>query len=165
MAITNEFPELPFGEQFLLWAFRSWVKTFTNQGDLSGTLRKGFCLAGLEDGYSSIDELLTIIAASATTSIDVRCPHCSEISNDEQLFAGIIAALQRNDESLATGLLGYWLPPATVRLALDPATQIADQMARRGMLCRSRMIYRTKHSPVMNRMTDTNDLPTTVTLH
>ena len=163
--IADEFADLPFGEQFLLWAFRNWVKTYMNRGHLSGTLQRGFCLAGLADGYSSIDELLTIVATSATNGIDVRCPRCSEISIDEQLFAGLIAALQRNDQSLATGLLGSWLPPAAVRLALVPATRLADQMAQRGMLCRSRMIYRTKHSSDMNRMTNTNAVPETVTLH
>lgn len=138
----SEIAELPFGEQFLLWALRSWVKTYLNQGDLYATLHKGFRLAGMDEGFPALDELLTVVATSAAANIDVRCPRCAEVSLDEQLFIGLIAALQRANLAVAERLLAYWLPPAGIRLAQDSAARLAGHMADRGLALRPRVIHR-----------------------
>ena len=136
----NRIADLPFGEQFLLWAIRHWVMAFTQQGDRHAMLHKGFRLAGIEEGYLAIDELLTIVSASATSRIEVRCPDCSTISNDEQILVGMIAALQRSDSREFAVLLGFWVAPAGVRLSLAPATRLASLMALGGLTLRRREI-------------------------
>ncbi len=130
---TNELSSLPLGEQFLLWALRNWVRAHKTDCHLHETLRRGFVVAGIEDGYLAIDELLTIIATSATTTIDVRCPRCGGISPDEQIFLGVIASLQRSDFASSSVLLGHWLAPAGVRIAQTPAGRLARSMTFAGL--------------------------------
>ena len=134
----NEVGDLPFGEQFLLWAVRNWVTAFVHQHDRHAVLHKGFRLAGIEEAYLAIDELLTIVSASATTRIEVRCPDCRIVSDDEQVFIGMIAALQRSDCDGSAALLGFWLAPAGVRLAEVPAKKLASLMALGGLTVRRR---------------------------
>ena len=138
----DEFPELPFGEQFLLWALRQWVRAFKSKGGPQETLRRGFRLAGIEAGHGALDELLTIVSLSATTSIDVRCPNCAGISVDERIFIATIAALQRSDFSESARLLGFWISPSGVRMAQTPAAQLAQLMAAGGLALRPRIIAR-----------------------
>ena len=136
----NEVRELPFGEQFLLWAIRLWVKSQKRKGDANATLYEGFRLAGLEEGYLIIDEMLTVVGTATTRSIDVRCPPCPGISRDEHTFIGLIAALQQPDVPAGARLLGCWLAPSNVRLALIPAMRLAHLMAGRGFALRPRQI-------------------------
>ena len=120
--------DLPFGEQFLLWALRQWVKGNLSEVGAEATLHKGFRLAGVEEGYVALDELLTIVAHSARAPIEVPCPHCAGMTADEQVFLGLIAALQRLDLVAGRRLLGLLVADASVRLALPPAARLAQIM-------------------------------------
>ena len=138
--VESEFHQLPFSEQFLLWAIRQWVKTYKNEGDLHATLHEGFCVAGIEDGYLAIDELLTIFSVAAVTRIDVRCPHCTCISPDEQMFIGLVAAFQRSDLAEARKFLELWLSPTGIRTAHRPAARLARAMALGRLILRPRTL-------------------------
>ncbi len=161
----GEVGDLPFGEKFLLWALRSWVKAYMNQDDLYGALHKGFRLAGMDEGLPVLDELLSVVSASAATNIDVRCPRCTEISLDEQLFLGLMAALQRSDHAVAERLLGYWLPPAGIRMAHDSAARLAALMASRGLALRPRVIHRAPTAPAQDVGVRADGPPTSALLH
>lgn len=145
---TSHLSDLPFGEQFLLWAMRQWVAAAKSKEDPYATLHRGFRLAGIEEGYGALDKLLVVIAASATTSIEVRCPNCAGISIDEEIFIGMIAALQRSDWATSRELLGNWLAPAGIRLAQIPAEQLARSMALGGLMLRPRVVIRTAREQV-----------------
>ncbi len=161
-----EVRDLPFGEQFLLWAIRNWVLAFVQRSDRHSMLHKGFRLAGIEEAYVAIDELLTIVSSSATTRIEVRCPHNPGVSNDEQVFIGMIAALQRSDCDGSAELLAFWLAPAGVRLAQPPARKLADLMALGGLSLRLRTFgpATTKTEPSGDRRPSI-DPPARRTLH
>ena len=137
----GEIEGLPFGEQFLLWTLRQWVAAYKEEdGAGHDALRTGFDLAGIADGYLAADELLTIVAHSATGSIDVRCARCPDISPDEQIFIGLIAALQRAEFAAARVMLSFWLAPAGVRRAQAPAGRLVRLMALGGLTLRPRRI-------------------------
>ena len=138
----GDFSDLPFGEQFLIWALRHWVRAYMTKCDVQATLHRGFYLAGIVEAYPVMDELLSIIAVSARTRIDVGCPHCAGISDDEQLFIALIAALQRNDAATSRRLLGYWLDASGVRLAQPPATRLAQLMLLGRLALRPRTVLR-----------------------
>ncbi len=138
----NEVLDLPFGEQFLLWAIRHWVVAFADGGNRHAMLKKGFQLARIDEAFPSMDELLTVISTSAKSRIEVRCPDYRGISNDEQLLIGMVAALQRSNVDGYAMILGYWLAPAGVRLAEAPATRLANLMAIGGLWLRRREITR-----------------------
>ena len=141
------YADLPFGEQLLVWALRLWVRGYMTQDsgdaeDLPAALRRGFHQANLDAGYSLLDELLSIVSVSARARIDVGCPCCVGIGDDEQLFIAVIAALQRDDFPTGRRLLGYWLTASGVRLALAPALRLARLLTRRGLALRPRTILR-----------------------
>ena len=154
----NEIRDLPFGEQFLLWAIRLWVRSQKHKGDVYATLYEGFRLARLEEGYLIIDEMLTVIGTATTRSIDVRCPQCPGISMDEQTFIGLIAALQQSDFPAGARLLGCWLPPSGVRLALMPAARLARLMAVAGLALRPREIMSAVAGKRLARETERPDV-------
>ena len=131
---------LPFGERFLLWALRHWVKAYRTDGDVRGKLAQGFRLAGIHDGSPAVNELMTMVAVGAWTRIDVRCPLCASVSPDEELFLGLVASLQRDDAAAARRILSCWLTPAGVRLAEEPATRLAQLLLRGGALLRPRLL-------------------------
>ena len=137
-----DFPDLPAGEQFLLWALRQWVTAYKTDDDQLATIRRGFALMGIPDSHLALDELLTVVAVSATTCIDVRCQHCDGISVDEELFIGLIAALQRDNHAEGRELLSHWLAPTAVRVAHAPAVRLARQMANVGLALRPRVMKR-----------------------
>lgn len=153
-ALDSERLALPCGEQFLIWALRLWVKAFKEKGNLHATLYKGFCLTGVEEGYFALDELLTVVSHSATTSIDVRCQNCGAVSTDEQLFIGQIAALQRADFATSRQLMGYWLDPASIRMAETPAVRLANLMTVADLTLRPRVI-----DPPTESLDEPNETP------
>ena len=136
----GDYHDLPFGEQFLLWAMRQWVRGYQTSDRTQETLQKGFSLAGIGDGYLELDELMTVISYSATARIEVGCPYCKNISTDEQIFIGLFAALQRSEVAACRAFLSHWLPAAGIRLAQSPATRLAWRMARGGLTLRARVI-------------------------
>jgi len=137
--IPAEFADLPFGEKLLLWAIRLWATDAREATNEQKTLRRGFNLAGVPDAYLALDGYLSLIAATATVQIDVRCSKCTEISNDEHLLLGVIAAWQQgHGKDHGTALLGTWLPQAAIRISQDPASKLASVLKRSGLFIRPR---------------------------
>lgn len=136
----SRFQDLPWGEKLLLWAFRQWVDTNKNPGGQQATLRKAFCLAGIEEGYLALDELLTVIAVSANTTINVACPRSAGVTEDEGALIGVVASLQKSDLATSSRLLACWLPPSAVRVAQTSAARLARIMTLGGLTLRSSFV-------------------------
>ena len=136
---ANAFPDLPFGEQILVWAVRLWVRGLKQEADHSQLLRRGFSLAGVPEAHRALEELMAVIAASATTSIDVRCPNCPEISLDEHRFLAVVGACQQDQRGTeADSLLAAWMPLPARRSALAPAWIVAQALRRGNLDVRAR---------------------------
>ncbi len=125
--LNEEFELLPFGEQLLLWAIRLWVRAVKERTSISETLQRGFRLAGAPDAFWGLDDLMTIIGATAKTSIDIRCIRCPEISIDEHRLLAIVAAQQRDGRDVERHL-ATWLPPSVLRYALGPVEVLAGAL-------------------------------------
>ncbi|NQV98771.1 MAG: hypothetical protein HQ483_03655 [Rhodospirillales bacterium] len=139
---ANPAPELDnllFGERLLLWGIRLWVAGYRDGENVQEILRHGFKLAGLSQVHFALDDLMHLIATSATEPVDIRCPKCVGTSADEHLLLGVIAAWQEGrGKDQGTALLSTWLPMAAVRFAQPAASAIARAMADRGLPIRSR---------------------------
>ena len=134
---TSAFSDLPFGEQFLLWAVRLWVEGHQEGSSVHLTLQNGFKLAGAPDALAALDDLMTVIAVSATDSIDIRCPQCGQISIDEHTLMDVIAGLQQFGGA-GSALFASRLPATARRIGMDCAERLARNLAEAGLSIRPR---------------------------
>lgn len=137
--IPAEFPYLPFSEKLMLWAIRLWVLETREADKDQEALRHGFKLAGVPDAFFALDDFLCVISASATAQIDVGCPSCTKVSDDEHLLLGVISAWQQgHGKDQGTALLSSWLPLAAIRIIQDPASTLAHVLKCSGLIIRPR---------------------------
>lgn len=142
------FADLPFGEQFVLWAMRLWTRG-QHHGTLDhATLRNGFKLAGAPAAHGDLDGLMTIITTAATGAIDIRGPQCRDISADEHHLMSVIAGFQRTGAA-GSDLFDRRLPPTAKRLGMERAKELANTLAKAGLNIRPRRPARpaTKNCP------------------
>ena len=66
---------------------------------------------------------------SAKRPLDVRCPCCAQLGKDEAWLLQLASLLQRERLEGAAAILGEWLPPATLPMALLPAKCFADALS------------------------------------
>jgi hypothetical protein len=82
---------------------------------------------------TSFDALLRILAACASRRLDVRCPRCRELGEDEARLLRLLRSLQSDRREPAAAILDLWLPPAAARMALGPAAGFAHALAEAGL--------------------------------
>ena len=141
------FRDLPFGEQLMLWGVRLWVQALRDEGNVHDLLCRGFRLAGAPGAHPALDDLLTIIATTARGNVDIRCPRCRDISVDEHRLMGAVAAWQYQAGAVvADTFLDAWLPPAGLRMARAPASDLAAALRGAGLMIRPRRWVH--HAPV-----------------
>lgn len=141
---VTRFNDLGFAEQLVLWSVRQWAKFRREDTDATFLLTEAFTHARAAAAVPALDSLLTIINATATCTIDVRCPNCAQVSPDELRLLGAIADLQRGDGgNRAVRFLSAWLPAAAVRTAHGPAASLASALAAGGLLLRPRLAPQT----------------------
>ena len=109
-ANSIEFKDLPFSEQFILWATRTWVRSNQGASSLHQILRNGFRAAEIEDGYLILHGIMTTLTTTAKKDILFHCNCCDGITPDEHIFLGIIANFQSGNEATAHMILSDWLP-------------------------------------------------------
>ena len=136
-AAPSTFIELPFGEQLMLWAVRLWMRGLRDDMPDQTILRTGFKLAGVPAAHAPLDGLMTVLTIAATAPIDIRCPHCADISADEHLLMDVIAGLQSPGRGGST-LFACRLPPAARRAGMELAGCLATVFSGAGLMIRSR---------------------------
>ena len=92
--LEKRFSSLLFADKLLLWSVRLWADALNRGCGVSELLRDAYRLAGAGDAYLDLDGLMSIVATSASTSIDVRCTKCATVSLDEQAFIRAVAVYQ-----------------------------------------------------------------------
>lgn len=138
-AEPSTFIELPFGEQLMLWAMRLWMRGLRDGMPDQTILRTGFKLAGAPDVHAALDGLMTVLTTAATDTIDIRCPHCPDISDDEHQLMDVIAGLQSPGRGGST-LFACRLPPAARRTGMELAGHLAAVFSGAGLRIRPRRL-------------------------
>ncbi|HBC06915.1 MAG TPA: hypothetical protein DC046_04945 [Rhodospirillaceae bacterium] len=136
-AEPSTFIELPFGEQLMLWAMRLWMRGLRDGTSDQTILGTGFKLAGVPAAHPALDGLMTVITTAATAPIDIRCPHCPDISDDEHLLMDVVAGLQSPGRGGST-LFACRLPPAARRSGMELAGRLATVFSGAGLMIRPR---------------------------
>jgi hypothetical protein len=91
--------DLGFAESVLLGAIRCWVEAYRGGDDPVPRLRRGLKTTGTADAAFSIDALMTIVARTVRRPVEVHCPGCPNMSDDEKqlLYAASLAQAGASD--------------------------------------------------------------------
>jgi hypothetical protein len=128
-----ELSNLDFPAQFVVWALRSWVQAFKASESFDVVTHHGFTRFGLRASALAIDGAMTVLAASASRLIDIRCINCRYVSPDETILLDAVAAAQSERHFLATVALRKTMPGTAARIALPHVVDLARDLARAGM--------------------------------
>ena len=130
----ERFSSLLFAEKLLLWSVRLWVDALNRGCGVSELLRDAYRLAGAGDAYLELDGLMTIVATSAISSMDVRCMKCTTVSLDEQAFIRAVAIYQAGFPLFdASEIFTPWLPPAARRLVKPHIAKLSRKFQHSGL--------------------------------
>jgi len=124
---------LGFSAQFTVWSLRSWVQAFKARADFGVATGGTFAHFGLTAAALALDRMMTVLAAAAARSIDIRCVPCRYLSPDERLLVEAVAAAQAENFFLATVALRKLMPGSAARLALPHAADLARDLRAAGM--------------------------------
>jgi len=75
-----EVSALDFRPSFLVWALRAWVQAFKSGDSFDAVTQHGFTRFGLQASVLALDGAMTVLAASASRAIDIRCMNCRYLS-------------------------------------------------------------------------------------
>jgi|AraplaMF_Col_mMF_1032025.scaffolds.fasta_scaffold00059_62 hypothetical protein len=127
---------LDFTAQFTVWAIRSWVQAFKSKESFDDVTHQTFARFGLSRAALAIDSLMTVLAASASRSIDIRCVQCRLLSPDEALLIDAMAAAQSGGYFVATVALRQLMPGTAARAALPHLADLARDFGEAGMVAK-----------------------------
>lgn len=135
-AVVETIAQLTFPSRLLVWAARTWWADHGEQDGSRQRLAQGFRLARCPDAPDAFDELMLMVAHGACRCVDIR-DGLGAPGADEIALLRVVAAFQ--DDAVIGGerALETWLPPATARLASDPAIKLARAMGRAGLYVRA----------------------------
>jgi hypothetical protein len=127
---------LDFTAQFTVWALRSWVQAFKSKQSFDDVTHRTFARFGLSRSALAIDSLMTVLAASAARSIDIRCVQCRLLSPDEALLIDAMAAAQSGGYFVATVALRQLMPGTAARAALPHLVDLSRDLSEAGMVAK-----------------------------
>jgi hypothetical protein len=127
---------LDFTAQFTVWAVRSWVQAFKAKESFDDVTHQTFARFGLSRAALAIDSLMTVLAASASRSIDIRCVQCRLLSPDEALLIDAMAAAQSGGFFVATVALRQLMPGTAARTALPHLVDLSRDLSEAGMVAK-----------------------------
>jgi hypothetical protein len=78
----------------------------------------------------AFERLFAIVAAVPRRPLQIHAPPCAALGADEGRFLQMISLMQRQRHGDVAFLLGDWLPPAGVRLAMPALEDLALALAR-----------------------------------
>lgn len=118
--------ELQTAEQFVVVTLRLWALSHRDPGGRHPDWRAGFAAADIDDaGCDAFDALFKVVTETAFRSLDVRCPRCVHLGDDEGRLLRLLSLLQRGRRSEAAAILSQWVPSAANRMALVAAQGFA----------------------------------------
>ena len=126
-------------ECVLLIAMRWWVAEHRHGVDPLPRLCEAMRTAGAHDAAFSVDRLMSVVAVSTVRPIEVCCPRCPRVSNDEKCLLHAASLAQFGDGALAEkALRAAPLSAQGAEFALCPLRGLAELFAEARLLFRRR---------------------------
>lgn len=114
-------------ELLLLTTTRLWMAAFFDPEGGHRPWRQGLAAARLHAGAAqAFDEFWRVVAVAPRKQLDLRCPSCPGLGEDEGRLLHAMRAMQAGQRGLAQGLLAPWMPPAALRLARTALEIVAE---------------------------------------
>lgn len=132
----NEVAALEPASWLVLWGLRHWALCHRREQSAWPMLNELFGRNEVGAAAYSLNGLMQVTAMTTKRSLDVRCPACSKLSDDERLMLRAVGAAQRGDIEAARGILRDWLPETAVRMASHMVFGLADILADAGFQLR-----------------------------
>jgi hypothetical protein len=131
---TRVVADLAKPELLMLLATRWWVRCFGTGEDPIPRLTQALGRGGAHDAGFSIDGLMAIVARTGQRPIDVRCPRCPQMSDDEAVLLHAAHLAQQGRVDLAERHLRlHLLTPPGAAFAVGPLQGIAALFAAAGL--------------------------------
>jgi hypothetical protein len=131
---VDTFEALEIPERLLIWGARTWAACSRSHICPMDELQKVFGRFGVVEAVASLDALLCATARTAIRTIEVRCPRCPNLSDDEVYLLQAAAAAQHRDFDSARRHLQCWLPAPVADWALGPACGLGALFAEAGLV-------------------------------
>ena len=141
-------------EGLLLIAIRRWVLSYRRDEDPLPRLCQELEAAGACDAAYSINALMEIIARTGRQPINIHCPRCPHVSDDERHLLHAASLTQAGSDHLAEKALCTALLSAQgAAFALGPLQGLGQLFAEAGFF------FRQRRSPVMEQRSATEIEP------
>jgi hypothetical protein len=145
-------PEMPLSglktsELLLVTTLRLWALNDCHPEQSRPNWREGLAAARIDISvFSAFGGLMGTVAGAPLRPLDIRCMCSQFLGEDEALFLQAIALLQRHEERCAAVILSDWMPPAGVRLAMQPAHNLAAALLGAGLVIPLRAMTARPHT-------------------
>ncbi len=113
-------PPLTRAETLVLWAMRAWVAGHRHGIPVLANLRTAFRNEGAPAAAEAVDDLMGFIANGAGRTIQVNCPRCRQVTEDERLLLDVVALHQQGEDAVGA-VPGPRHPDAGRHPAVRPA--------------------------------------------
>jgi len=118
----------------MLLSMRWWVTCHQKGDDPRARLSQGLGRAGAPDAEYSIDGLMTVVSRTAQRRVDIRCPHCPSLSDDEATLLHAARLAQEGRPDLAERYLRlHLLTDAGAAFAIGPLEGLGLLFAQAGL--------------------------------
>jgi hypothetical protein len=97
----DQIENLGAADGVFLLAMRWWVEDYRANVDPIPRLQTALHKAGAHDAAFPIDSLMTTVARGARRTVDVHCPLCPSLSDDEKQLLYVASLVQANNAPLA----------------------------------------------------------------
>lgn len=127
-------PPLTRAETLVLWAIRAWVAGHRHDLAVLPNLRTAFRNEGAPAAAEAVDDLMAHIGHGAGRTIQVNCPRCRQVTDDERLLMDVIALHQEGETQWAPFLVRAILTPEATRASAPLFEALARALSHGGIL-------------------------------
>jgi hypothetical protein len=130
-------------ESALLAGIRCWVAGYRERGDPLPDLCQEMDSAGVHDSAFSVDQLMAIFAHAARRPLEIHCPGCPALSDDEKQLLNAASLAQAGQSKMAERTLRLTLLSAQgAEFALGPLRGLGELFAE------AKLFFRRRRPPV-----------------
>lgn len=131
--VPTHLNDLFYPEQLTLWSIRIWSDGYRQNYSPYATLREAYQRAKCSNGLMVLDNFLSLVISGHSRTVDIRCPCCGGISDDEWRILQSIALVQAGRQEKVSRLISHFLEPATNRIAQSVIVSWAQELSDRSL--------------------------------
>lgn len=120
---------LNLGERFALWLLRVFIARERGNPCAPAALARGLAQARAPEAGAALSITVKMIAAGANRIVEVRCPPCETLSEDEDRFLALIAAAQAGAQADVVMHLSAFVKPGALGFTAIALNELAGALA------------------------------------